>query len=260
MIRIKKPSEAPAILTGKGEEQRQAMCDDYENGVREFKFDKKIYGHKTVKDALILAQHDKCFLCESKITHIDYGDVEHFRPKKAYCQSKNDGLTRPGYFWLAYNWDNLFLACTLCNRRHKGSLFPLEPNGLRVTVPLVDLTIERPLFINPADSDEEDPETLISFRVDELVGVIPYAVENNPKGKATIKGAGIDRAKLCQRRMAFLKPILTLYKMAELNMPQPESKEAKFLLQSILDEVTADSAEYAGMFRAAIRTNLIRVE
>lgn len=194
-------------------------------------------------------------MCESKITHIDYGDVEHFRPKKAFCQSNEENLTRPGYFWLAYRWDNLFLACTLCNRRHKRNLFPLGHGGVRAISPFADLSEEKPLFINPADPDEDDPETLISFRVDELSGVIPYAVENNPKGEATIKGGRLDRAKLCQRRMALLKPILALYKVAVLNMSQPESEEANSILQSILEDVTSDSAEYAGMFRAAVRTN-----
>ena len=32
----------------------------------------------------------------------------------------------PGYFWLAYAWQNLFLACQLCNQRFKKNLFPLE--------------------------------------------------------------------------------------------------------------------------------------
>ena len=254
MIRIIKPSQAPAILNGRGAQECQILCDAYESGVTEFEFDREIYGHKTVKDALILTQHDKCFLCESKICHIDYGDVEHFRPKKAYRQSDQEKLSRPGYYWLAYDWENLFLACTLCNQRHKGNLFPLENLASRATSHLADWKAEKPLFINPV---EENPEDFISFKVDKLLGVLPYAVENNPKGVATIKGAGIDREKLCQSRMELLKFILALHQVAKMNLPQPESDQAKDILQSIVDDCTADSHQYAGMFRAAVRTNFL---
>ncbi len=64
MIRIVKPAKAPAILTAKGRAKRDEHKAAYKRGDRSFAFDAKIYGHKTVKEALIKAQHDKCFLCE----------------------------------------------------------------------------------------------------------------------------------------------------------------------------------------------------
>jgi hypothetical protein len=73
MIRIKKPRKVPMILKDKGEKEKLAMCEAYEDeDKRDFDFNSKIYGNKTVKKVLIKAQKDKCFLCESKITHIDY--------------------------------------------------------------------------------------------------------------------------------------------------------------------------------------------
>ncbi len=230
------------------------MCDAYENeGKRDFDFDSKIYGDKTVKEALILAQHDKCFLCESKITHIDYGDVEHFRPKKAFQQTEKEKLNYPGYYWLAYDWTNLFLACTRCNQHYKKNLFPLaNPKTRKEISHLFDLSAEKPLLINPS---EENPEKYISFRVDNLVGVVPFAVKDNHKGKATIKCAGLDRLKLCGRRLAVLKPILAFHKVASMNLPQPESDRAKIILQEMIADVTKDSAEYAGMFRAMVKTD-----
>ncbi len=253
MIRIKKPLKVPKILNEKGEKEKLAMCRAYENeGQRDFDFNSKIYGDKSVKETLIKAQHDKCFLCESKITHIDYGDVEHFRPKKAFRQSDDDNLNYPGYYWLAYDWENLFLACKLCNQRHKGNLFPLENPAERANSHLLDLKTEKPLFINPS---EENPEEFISFRVDEINGVVPFAVNDNPKGNSTIKGTGLDRLKLSDRRMSFLKPILALHKVASMKLPQPESDQAKAILQEIIIEVIKDSAEYAGMFRTFVKNN-----
>ena len=220
MIRIKKPQKVPQILKDKGAKEKLAMCDAYENsGKRDFDFDRKIYADKTVKEALILAQHDKCFLCESKITHIDNGDVEHFRPKKAFQQTEKEKLNYPGYYWLAYDWTNLFLACTRCNQHYKKNLFPLaNPKTRKELSHLSDLSKEKPLLINPA---KENPEKYISFRVDNLVGVVPFAIEDNAKGKATIKVAGLDRLKLCGRRFEHSKDLIALYIVASDSSLQP---------------------------------------
>jgi len=254
MIRIKKPRKVPSVLKNKGRKEKLRICNAYENdGKRDFDFDRKIYADKTVKEALIKAQHDKCFLCESKITHIDYGDVEHFRPKKAFQQNAKEKLIRPGYYWLAYDWKNLFLACKICNQRHKKNLFPLaNPEARKEVSHLSGLDKEKPLFINPA---EENPEEYISFRVDKLIGVVPFAVGGNVRGRATIEGLGLDRLQLCDKRMAFLKPILALHEVASMNLPQPESDQAKIILRKIITEFTKDSAEYAGMFRAMVKAD-----
>ena len=49
--------------------------------------------------------HGKCAYCEAKITHIDYGDIEHFKPKDIFPL-------------LAVEWQNLLLACRVCNSRN----------------------------------------------------------------------------------------------------------------------------------------------
>ena len=110
VIKIEKPKQAPDILCKKGKNKRRKnstlyTCNkvEFDSGKKKFKFDASIYGHKTVKEALIKAQNGKCCFCESKVTHIAYGDVEHFRPKAGYKQNKNDSLCRPGYYWLAYD-------------------------------------------------------------------------------------------------------------------------------------------------------------
>jgi hypothetical protein len=139
MIRIRKPRKAPEILRTKGKAKRKELCkaylaspDDYRTGKRKPEFDSGIYGSRSVKRALIKAQHGKCAFCESKITHIAYGDVEHFRPKAGVRQKASDKLQRPGYYWLAYEWRNLLLSCQLCNQRYKENLFPLELNEMRL--------------------------------------------------------------------------------------------------------------------------------
>src|SRR5207253_16064 len=143
---------APAILLSRGSQKQANHCSDYllrkteyDAGKLLFQFDASIYGAKAVKKALIEAQHSKCCFCESK-TGYD-GDVEHFRPKAGYQQAPKGRLLRPGYYWLAYTWDNLLLSCSACNQRHKRNLFPLTNPNQRAKSHADDVTLETPLFL-----------------------------------------------------------------------------------------------------------------
>jgi uncharacterized protein (TIGR02646 family) len=249
MIRIRKQQKPPNVLTTKGKAKRRAMSSaysrasaNYDSGKKKFDFDKTIYGHETVKEALIKSQQGKCFLCESKVTHISYGDVEHFRPKGGFRQSDSDALGKPGYYWLAYEWSNLFFVCQLCNQRFKKNFFPLVDSTKRAKSHHADITQEEPLFINPCDT-HQDPEDLISFRAE-----IPYAINNDPKGKATIKYAGLDRVELNEKRKHYYEQLRLIYALATANPPQPESNDAK----DFLSRAVQDSGEYASMAKAAI--------
>lgn len=244
MIRVNKPHDAPAILITKGKAKRRLHVAAYNRGERTFNFDAKIYGHKTVKEALIEAQHDKCFLCESKITHISHGDVEHFRPKAAYRQSASDTL-HTGYYWLAYEWSNLFLACQMCNQVFKKNLFPLSNPTARATSHQKPLSKEKPLYLDPS-ADADDPEQYISFRRE-----VPFSIGGNKRGKATITDLGLGRLKLNERRLEHYERLRVLYIVAQMNPPIPQSAAAKSLLQ----RATLDSTEYAGMLRAAVKAN-----
>ncbi len=72
-----------------------------------------IYSDKSVRKILLKMFHGKCAYCESKITAIYNGDIEHFRPKG---KIQNANPSRPGYFWLASDWENLLFACPFCNQ------------------------------------------------------------------------------------------------------------------------------------------------
>lgn len=72
-----------------------------------------VYSDRSIRDSLIQMFHGKCAYCESKITAIYNGDIEHFRPKGAV---DNTIPSKPGYFWLASEWENLLFACPYCNQ------------------------------------------------------------------------------------------------------------------------------------------------
>jgi len=84
-----------------------------------------IYSDNTVRELLIRMFNSKCAYCESKITAIYNGDIEHFRPKG---EIKEVNPTRPGYFWLASEWENLLFACPFCNQTNTHTI----KNGIEV--------------------------------------------------------------------------------------------------------------------------------
>ncbi len=196
-----------------------------------------------MKAALSVAQHGKCAFCEAKITHVSYGHIEHYRPKAGYKQSKKDKLHIPGYFWLAYTWENLLFSCELCNSRHKGNLFPLANPKSRAKSASDNLTDEQPLFIDPAS---QNPSDLIRFRKH-----VPFAVKGNLHGKQTIASLGLNRDALNEHRSARLLLIVRLWQ-STVELRKSTSVDA--LRRSIENEVTPrnvtqPSAEYSAMAR-----------
>jgi uncharacterized protein (TIGR02646 family) len=247
VIRIRKPATPPEVLRTKGARARRTLSaaysrqpQAYASGTKSFKIDSDIYGHASVKQALLDAQHGKCAFCESKIAHIAYGDVEHFRPKAGCRQQKGHLLERPGYYWLAYEWTNLFLACTLCNQQFKRNLFPLSTPTRRARSHQDDITAEDPLLIDPA---QEDPEALISFRQE-----VPYAVGGNARGAATIDALGLQREALAEQRRDRLAIVATLRSIIDSGL-ESHAAEAR----RMLDDMRKDSAQYASMTRAFLR-------
>jgi hypothetical protein len=128
VIRIDR-GKVPAEFRKAGGPARQKLYRAHKRGRLDLEFDRDVYA--LAKPALVAAQHEKCAFCEAKIRHTQPGDVEHFRPQAATRQSKDAPLRKPGYYWLAYEWTNLLLACAECNRRGKGNLFPLRDDARR---------------------------------------------------------------------------------------------------------------------------------
>jgi uncharacterized protein (TIGR02646 family) len=250
MIRIDKPDAAPDKLRTDGKNERRRLsnlythhADAYDAGARTFEFKSHLYGHETVKAALIRAQHGKCAFCESKVTHIAYGDVEHYRPKKGYRQQPGDPLGRPGYYWLAYEWSNLLFACQLCNQRHKRNLFPLSDPTQRARSHHDEIEKEDPLFVHPA---ADEPEEHISFREE-----MAFPIDNDRRAKVTIEALGLNRAVLSEKRRDHLEELELIYMLAQLDPPIPESARAQEYLQRAIQ----DKAEYAAMARAALASD-----
>jgi uncharacterized protein (TIGR02646 family) len=255
LIRVVKPDSPPKILrdeNSRGPRATRKLERAYDQGERDFEFDSGIYAAKSVKNALIKAQHGKCCFCESRVLHVDYGDVEHFRPKGGFRQKESDALSKPGYYWLAYDWSNLFLSCALCNQRYKGNLFPLLDPSKRARSHRDDIRDEQPLFIH---ASADDPEKCIGFRAE-----TPYAIGGSRRGRATIGALALDRPELQELRrrrlaeaMRSLRTVRVLKRLlqqlGDLNREQQSLLEEH---EAALKEYRDAATEYSSMLKAAL--------
>ena len=245
MIPVARPAQAPDVLLDAGQVEtnrnRERYDEDperYRAGITKFTFDSGIYADSSVKDVLLAAQHEKCCYCESKFRGTSYGAVEHFRPKGNIRTADGMPTLYPGYYWLAYEWENLLVSCEVCNTSYKGSLFPLEDEGKRARCHHDPVEEETPVLVDPAS---EDPADHIQFRRAEVVHL-------TGRGLATIKGFGLGRRELEEASAEYLKPRERLYSVVvDLDgEAMPASVEAA---RAWLREATRPEAEFSAMVR-----------
>lgn len=210
MIIVVKPA-APIVLTERGAIESVRFQDsydgcphDYVSGVKNFSFNRNIYSAATVKETLLSCQHKKCAFCESKFRPVHYGDIEHLRPKGGYTQNAKDTLRKPGYYWLAYTWENLFLTCSYCNQQFKKNQFPLRNPKQRAKCHHDDISKEQPLLIDPSIVD---PSKHIRFN-DEIA----HPVRGSRLGRETIAIVGLNRSDLVEYRREYLDDLRLIFK------------------------------------------------
>ncbi len=91
--------QIPEILASNSAKWLSEYIEDKSSSNRRYR-----YRETDIKNQLKQETADKCVYCESKIGHNTPGDVEHKIPS-----SKNINLH--------FDWNNLTIACTECNRR-----------------------------------------------------------------------------------------------------------------------------------------------
>ncbi len=211
-------------------EARQKLLDGWKPGEPPKKLHTQIW--KDFKKEFLLGIHSKkCAYCEAKISANANLHVEHYRPKrKVTVRSENcDHSTRkpinhPGYFWLAYEWHNLILACPHCNTyhtteeqkegiihpgeteeqkkkiTHPGKLNEFRINGTRINKPsdnpnkwIEELKEEKPLLLHPYFDNPEDHITFDDKGV-------PYPKNGSERGQETIQVCNLNRETLNEAR------------------------------------------------------------
>ena len=224
--------------------------------------------------ALLLDEvfHGKVRYCE---THMGQsrqpGDADHFRPKGAVnfrtlddetyvtptvADENGQETAHPGYFWLAYDWQNLLPACRMCNSDEgKKRQFPVSGRhvfSVELTEdavanlqdpPLADSRSAGRYFLKSRDLDQiEDPQLLhpyfdkpeVHLRFETGGLVFPKKNElgeESAKGRHSIKVYDLDNEDLRASRQAAQLAAYNLfqatmsYGVQFLGLPPSEAKK-----------------------------------
>lgn len=226
---VKKKADTPPGLLTKGATEIAALKKMTRVKLIAYKYSSELYGGAEVKDKLKSLQRDKCCFCEARVSHVSHGDVEHYRPKGGWIQKEKDKLTQPGYYWLAYDFSNLFLSCQICNQKYKKNYFPLADPKKRATTHSHKISDEKSLIIDPG---KEDPSKYLSFNKEVII-----AINNNPKGIETIKRTGLNRPEILKDRFEWLETLEELANIARKNLPEADKAKAHFKKISKPDRV-----------------------
>lgn len=158
MIKLNKLEE-PEVLKINKEEWTSRYLSLYNAGSKIPDSLKYKYREPEIKDTLIRETHDKCAYCESKISQVCYGDVEHIIPKSKKPE-------------LIFEWKNLTLSCEQCNRNRKGDYYDEDE-------PLIDPYKDNPneylfacgayIFHKPGSRRGELTETILELNRVELI-------------------------------------------------------------------------------------------
>lgn len=189
----------------------------------------KYYAHPDISAALegTLAKA-KCIYCESYTNISGYANIEHYHPKSLYPEE-------------TFDWNNLFVGCTVCNTPKNNFDTAKEP------------------FIHPVN---DNPEEYLTF---EELQYVPKHKDGEACLKAynVINNCVLKRLSLVRKHADLLLSFLKTYralqdKIAHYNGLKLESKkleDAFDILESltILNKEADDNAEYAAYMRYLLR-------
>lgn len=161
-----------------------------------------------LKEKLATDFNFKCAYCENRTE----GELEHFRPISSARGLKGD-FSFEHYWWLQYEWNNLYHACTTCNR-NKASWFPVKGKRVELITPYENLSKEKALLIDPCNDYPED-----HFAYEES-GEIVALTEN---AKITIDILKLNRPQLIRLRRQVINEQLKHLK----NIKNPKSEIRK---------------------------------
>ena len=214
------------------------------------KFTKNVYASAEVRGSLEELFHFKCAYCESKLARIDW-DVEHFRPKGRVAEREE----HPGYYWLAYVWENLFPSCAFCNQHRKArplwsglpgteggkaDQFPVSPETSRSMAPGNE-NREGRLLIDPC---RDRPEAHLKYNVR---GEIEPR-NSSRKGKKSIEVFNLSEPRLKEARKDLIQVLIELFKIRK-EFTSTDCQPGLGYVNGLLARFASDAGEFSGLVR-----------
>ena len=158
MIRVNRGLvPAPSVLGDEKSDEAYAKAqshfeaDTSDSRQRLFTFE-PLYGSEAVRSAAYRLFSGKCAFCESSLGEsADSAVVHHFRPMQEAVDADGQ-VSRPHYWWLAYKWENLYLACHACATA-AGAQFPVASLRAPIGAEGEELEAEGRMLLDPCHDD-----------------------------------------------------------------------------------------------------------
>ena len=210
-----------------------------------FDFDNQLL-HETLEYLRRLFD-DTCAYCETSLLPKEL-IIEQFRPKTEACDL--DGATDPNwYWWLAYEWENLYLVCKNCYQ-HKKNLFPVIGQRVKIGKKGEILRKENYLLLDPCF---DQPAEHLLFADDGSVQSISQAFNESEtksadRGAVTVKVCALNRDDLIVARQKIIKQV-----SFELELPkQPSTTENFASLIRAIEKLIDEFSEFVGLKRQLV--------
>ncbi len=202
------------------------------NYIDESKYNDRYKQHDT-KVALENIYNKKCAFCEQRV---EQSHIEHYRPKNKY-------------YWLAFSWDNLILACSTCNQ-YKGNNFDI--NGTSISFINTQDTILK-IHNSSADYDLSELPKMVNPEVTDPLNMINFnkmgLIESNDEQFAyTISKCKIDRLDLNDQRRSLLNTFREDIKSVLIE--NTDLKDQEIGIQTIVLKFIRDSKNSTSPFLA----------
>lgn len=202
---------------------------------------------KRIVHALQELFNGKCAYCESSVNTVTHGNYDNFRPKNG-TRGLNKEFSRDHYWWLTYEWANLYYCCPKCNQ-FKSTWFPVVGPRAKIGTSHSEIVnSEQSLLIDPCiDRPEEHLIYNESGEVDFLTA----------KGKTTIEIIKLNRVDLVESRRRVVLELKSLwedYRRLEASASSDHSQLNKFT--SYFTELynSNTSRPYLGIQRQMLNT------
>ncbi|MCP4806750.1 MAG: hypothetical protein GY884_15515 [Proteobacteria bacterium] len=268
------PATLDPTTNSKGARETKRFIDHVTTGTP--KPGLEAYGEDDVKQALFTLFtlftlfSMKCAYCEKNVE--DARDVEHYRPKNEIDRGPPLGKTKPGYYWLAADWENLLLSCPQCNQRNRklikdekgrwdfeevstGKLdqFPLAVEATRVREHVGDVADEDRLLLNPC---LDPPQKHLRF--DHEGNIILRQVQGkiSEMARVSVMVYALDRPRLNDRRKEAWLDVADLWEDLEevrrtltnaLDSDRDRIRRRFAKKKGKLDEALSSTAEFSAM-------------
>lgn len=190
--------------------------------------DPTILADRSLRRALTKLFEGKCAYCESALIEVD---IDRLRPPQEAMDLDGRVKDPDLYWWLSYDWENLYPACVVCTRA-KANRFPVRGRRAQPEARGSKLERERRLVLDPCN-DEPDQELRFS-RDGKVAGV-------TERGAISVEVFGLNRHDLVDARRSLAEQLL-----GELVTLSPQDSLKR------RDDLAPTSAPYTALLRQLV--------